>query len=58
VAGIILLSEAPGPPHWFGYLSLGHPHWKPGGRWPEPITIQVTRSASHGWLINQIGYEF
>jgi hypothetical protein len=54
--GVELVSFAPGPPHWFGYITLG----LSDARAPAlpPINIQIIRSDSRGWLISQIGYVF
>jgi hypothetical protein len=64
VAGIILFSSRPGPPHWFGYLGFANPvyktlapHQSPPPGTPVPVDAAITKRPDGSWAIVQIPYE-
>lgn len=64
VAGIILFSSRPGPPHWFGYLGFANPvyktlapHQSPPPGTPVPVNAAITKRPDGSWAIVQIPYD-
>jgi hypothetical protein len=60
LAGVLLDSSRPGPPHWAAFLVFEPSGAQRHPRDPRyvPLTIAVAKLASGRWAIAQIAYEF
>jgi hypothetical protein len=60
VSQVLLNSESPGPPNWFGYLEFTSPKALSNPRNPvyAPLIVQIIKLSHGTWAVNQIGYQF